>query len=252
MQDAYDRAAGAWVDGAEHVYARFAGALVATAPVPLSAATVLDLGAGTGVAGRAALAAGAASVVALDNARGMLGHVGDRIRPVQGDLTALPFTSRSFALVVAGLSLTHVPDPVRALREARRVGRAIAASAFLGGWTHPAKAAVDDALAPLGFRTPGWYERLKADVGPLVEDPIRLRELATAVGYRNVRVRTIRVDTGLQTPAELAGWRLGMAHLAPFVSSLAPSQRDAARRSAEEALVGAPRLVVPLVVLTGT
>jgi len=45
------------------VYARLAGALVAGPPVSLAGALVLDLGAGTGLAGRAALAAGARQVV---------------------------------------------------------------------------------------------------------------------------------------------------------------------------------------------
>jgi hypothetical protein len=60
VRAAYDAAAGEWAGGGlEQMYARLAGALVAAAPVPPAGRSVLDLGAGTGAAGRAALAAGA-------------------------------------------------------------------------------------------------------------------------------------------------------------------------------------------------
>jgi SAM-dependent methyltransferase len=251
MQSAYDRSADAWASGPEQVYARLAQALLDAAPVPLHGARVLDLGAGTGVASRAAWAAGAALVVAVDNAVGMLRR-GALTRPVLGDACALPFTTDAFDLVVAAVSLGHVTDPVRALREAHRVGGALLVSAFEAGWTHPAKAAVDKALTPFGFRPPPWYVVLKHEIEPQVDDPAHLAALATAAGYRDLLVRTVQVAVGLDTPAQLAGWRLGMAHVAPFVQSLPPSEQAAVRRAVESTLVGAPPLVIPLVVLAAT
>jgi SAM-dependent methyltransferase len=251
MQDAYDRSADAWAAGPEQVYASLAQTLLDAAPLPLGGARVLDLGAGTGVASRAALTAGAALTVALDNAVGMLRRAGS-MAPVLADACALPFTADSFDLVVAAISLGHVTDPVRALRETRRVGGALLVSAFQAGWTHPAKDAVDEALAPFGFRPPPWYVRLKRDVEPWVDDPGNLHALATAAGYRDVSVRILAVATGLDTPAQLARWRLGMAHVAPFVQTLGAPQRAAVRRAAESTLVGAPPLVVPMVVLVAT
>jgi SAM-dependent methyltransferase len=251
MQDAYDRSADAWAAGPEQVYARLAQTLLDAAPLPLGGARVLDLGAGTGVASRVALTAGAALTVALDNAVGMLRRAGS-MAPVLADACALPFTADSFDLVVAAISLGHVSDPVRALRETRRVGGALLVSAFQAGWTHPAKDAVDEALAPFGFRPPPWYLRLKRDVEPWVDDPGNLHELATAAGYRDVSVRIVAVATGLDTPAQLARWRLGMAHVAPFVQTLGAPERAAAVRAAESTLVGAPPLVVPMVVLAAT
>ena len=199
MQVAYDRSADAWTAGPEQVYARLAQTLVDAAPRPLGGTRVLDLGAGTGVASRAALAAGAALVVAVDNAVGMLAR-GGSIRPVLADACALPFAAGSFDLVVAAISLGHVTDPVRALRETRRVGGALLVSAFEAGWTHPAKDAVDEALAPFGFRPPPWYLRLKRDIEPAVDDPANLAAMATTAGYRDVSVRTVPVATGLHTP----------------------------------------------------
>jgi SAM-dependent methyltransferase len=71
-----DAAAGGWASGPGPMYTRLAEALIAAAPVPLAGRRVLDLGAGAGAAGRAALAAGAAQVVAADLATGMLRATG--------------------------------------------------------------------------------------------------------------------------------------------------------------------------------
>ena len=251
MQSAYDQSAEAWASGPEQVYARLAETLVDAAPVPVDGAHVLDLGAGTGVASRAALTAGAAVVVAVDNAFGMLRRGGSGW-PVLADACALPFKADSFDLVVAAISLGHVTDPVRALRETRRVGAALLVSAFEAGWTHPVKAAVDEALAPFGYRQPPWYVALKRDTEPKVDDPTNLRALAVAAGYRDVSVLIVPVATGLNTPGQLAEWRLGMAHIAPFVEALPHSERTAVRFAAESALAGAPPLVVSMVVLAAT
>ena len=154
---AYNRSAAAWMSGPDTLYGRLAEALLTAAPLPMAGARVLDLGAGTGVAGRAAIAAGARQVVAVDIAESMLRAVGGssgRMLPVVADATHLPFTAQAFDIVCAAFCLGHLPDPVAALKEARRVGRTIVASAFAAGWTHPAKAAVDDALGEFGYSAP--------------------------------------------------------------------------------------------------
>jgi len=252
LRAAYDTAAGAWASGPEQVYAQLARELVACAAVPVAGRLVLDLGAGTGVAGRAALAAGARLVVAADLAVGMLRRGGTALRPVAADASALPFRDGSFDLVLAALSLSHLVDLAAGLGEARRVGRAIAASAFAPGWSHPARAAVDEALRPFGYRPPAWYVRLKRETEPRAEDPDLLAGLAAAAGFRRVRLRTAAVPTGLATPAQLASWRLGMASIAPFVSSLDPVRRAELRRAAEGAVAGMGPLVVSVMVLTAS
>ena len=216
---------------------------------------MLDLGAGTGVAGRAAIAAGARRVVAVDTAEGMLraaGESGGRVLPVVADATHLPFADQTFEIVCAAFCLGHLPDPVVGLREARRVGRSVVASAFAAGWTHPAKAVVDDALAEFGYTAPGWHAALKDHLEPQVGDPQRLALAATAAGYPRVDVTVVSVPTGLDTPAELVRWRLGMAHLAPFVQTLAPADRERVRLAAEAGLAGAPALTVSMLVLAAS
>ena len=160
-----------WAGGPEQVYTPLARALVGAAPLPVAGGRVLDLGAGTGVAGRAALAAGADRVVAADLAVAMLRRAGPAQHPVAADAAALPFRDQAFDLVVAAFCLNHLSRPGAALREVRRVGRGFAASTFAPGWTHPAKLAVDEALRPFGFQPPAWYPSLQREAGP----PRRIR-----------------------------------------------------------------------------
>ena len=250
VRGAYDVTAAMWADGPERMYASAARALLASPGVRVAGRRVLDLGAGTGVAAAAALASGARSVVSADVSVGMLRRCPARTNPVAADATALPFRDGCFDLVVAAFSLSHLPDIVAGLTEARRVAPGLAASSFAPAWTHPAKAAVDEALRTFGYRPPGWYVTFKRDTEPRTGDPAALAGFAAAAGFTGARVRAITVATGLSTPAQLAGWRLGMAHIAPFMRSLDATRQAAARSAAEFALTGADPLEVSMLVLT--
>jgi ubiquinone/menaquinone biosynthesis C-methylase UbiE len=261
LRAGYDAAAGEWADGPGMMYAQLARVLVAAAPVPLAGRLVLDLGAGAGVAGRAALAAGARHVVGADLSEGMLRHCRDTLGaagyPVAADAVALPFRDGCFDLVVAAFCLNHLNSLAAGLAEARRVGAAIAASLFAPGWTHPAKDAVDEAARAFGYRPPAWYTALAP--GSRASDPEVLAECATAAGFTRVRARTTDVPTGLTSPAGLVSWRLGMAHFAPFMRSLDAPGRAAVRRAAEHAVAGLASgagpmmpLVVSMTVLTAS
>lgn len=245
VRSAYDAAAASWLDGPERVYGPLAAALVSRAGI---GDAVLDVGSGTGVAARAALAAGARQVLATDLSPAMARRCG--VPAVVADATGLPFRTGAFDLALAACLLGHLPDIVAGLRELRRVARRVAASAFADDWSHPAKAAVDAALAETGYRPPVWYRRLK-DVGePAVGRPDRLAALARAAGFGTVAVDEIAVDTGVRGPAALVAWRLGMAHHAGFVRGLSAARRGAVVASAAAQLADAPPLVVPLLVLT--
>ncbi len=253
LRTGYDAAADDWADGPGSMYAPLARALVAAAPVPSVGRLVLDLGAGVGVAGQAALAAGARQVVAVDLSEGMLRRGGAGGRPVAADAVALPFRDGSFDLVLAAFCLNHLGSLAAGLTEARRVGAAIAASMFAPGWTHPAKDAVDEAVRSFGYQAPAWHTALAP--GSRAGDPKVLARCAAAAGFTLVQVRTTAVPTGLATPAELVSWRLGMAHVAPFMRSLDAPSRAAVRRAAEQAVTAAAGdrpLVVSMVVLTAS
>jgi SAM-dependent methyltransferase len=255
VRTAYDEAARLWAEGPAPVYASLARALLARirptrAGAGLVGGRVLDLGAGTGVAGQAALAAGARSVICADAALGMLRRCEARLHPVAADVTSLPFRDGCVDLVLAAFCLGHLDRPVAGLREARRVGAALAASSFAAGWDHPAKAAVDEVLGAFGYRPPAWYVMFKQDTEPWASDPAALGRDTTAAGYTDIRLRTVTVDTGLSSPAALASWRLGMAHVAPFVASLTAARQAELRHAAQAAVTGTGPLVVDMLVLT--
>jgi SAM-dependent methyltransferase len=249
LRAGYDAAADDWAAGPGPMYDRLAAALVAAAPVPLVGRLVLDLGAGAGVAGRAALAGGARRVVGADLSEGMLRR-GHGESPVVADALALPFRDRSFDLVVAAFCLNHLGRLEAGLAEVRRVGAVLAASLFAPGWTHPAKDAVDAAVRAFGYRPPAWHTVLAP--GARASDPEVLAGYAAAAGFTDVRAYVTAVPTGLAAPAELAAWRLGMAHLAPFMRSLDPPARAAVRRAAEQAVEDTGPLVVSMLVLTAS
>jgi SAM-dependent methyltransferase len=253
IRAAYDLAAADWDDGPGPMYAELARALIAHARLPLAGSRVLDLGAGTGAAGAAALAAGADHVVAADIAEGMLRRCRAPLLPVTADAAALPFRDRSFGLVVAAFCLGHLVSAPGGLAEAHRVGGAIAASAFASGWTHPAKQAVDETLRAFGYQAPGWYAVFKEQTEPRAADPGFLVAQAGAAGFRAVRVCRVVVRTDVATARQLASWRLGMAHVAPFVRSLPPDRQAALKLAAQAAArsAGAGALEVPMLVLTG-
>ncbi len=242
------------------MYEPLARALVAAAPVPLTGRVVLDLGAGTGVAGRAALAAGACRVVGADLSEAMLhrharedgsSKGGAASYPVAADAVALPFRDDCFGLVLAAFCLNHLSRLADGLAELRRVGAAIAASTFAPGWTHPAKAAVDEAVRSFGYHPPPWYAALAP--GERAAGPRLLAAHAAAAGFSRVQTRIVAVPTPVATPAELAAWRLGMAHYAPFLHALDAPSQAAVRHAAEQAVAAsgaAGPLTVEMTVLT--
>jgi SAM-dependent methyltransferase len=248
VRAAYETASDAWAAGPAPVYAALAGALAAHVAPLLVGARVLDLGAGTGPAGRAAIAAGAAHVAAADVAVAPLRHCGPPLQPVAADVGALPFRAASFEVVLAAFSLTHVGNLGAALAEAWRVGRVLAISSFAPGWGHPAKAAVDAVLARFGYRPPAWYVTFKSDTEPRLADTDLVRQLALAGGYSRIESCVLAVPTALSEPAELAAWRLGMAHIAPFARSLDAQRHAELQLAAADAVRGCEPLVIDMLV----
>lgn len=86
---------------------------------------VLDLACGPGFVANIARERGAVPI-GLDFSSAMIGLARaayPKIRFDEGEAEALPYPDASFDAVVSNFGIHHVPDPVRALSEARRVLR---------------------------------------------------------------------------------------------------------------------------------
>ena len=194
---------------------------------------------------------GARLTLASDAAAGMLRQRSSGIPAVLGDAARLPFPDRSFDLVAAGFCLSHLPDPAAALAEWRRVAGAVVASAFAPGPPHPAKVAVDDAMEALGFVTPDWYQRVK-ETSATHRAPRRpWAPSSTPPGSGTCWCVSGRWTSASTTPEDVVGWRLGMAHLAPWVASLPEIRRRQAIEAARDAVADLGPVVIDVLLVSG-
>jgi SAM-dependent methyltransferase len=253
MAAAYSASAGTWERGPARIYDVLAEVLIAHSPVALDGGRVLDVGAGTGAASRAARAAGAAEVVAVDAAVGMVAHSGPAGRPaVVGDALALPFAQSTFHAAVAAFSLNHLTSPVAGLREMARVtrrGGAVLAATYAADDTHPVKEVVNAALVARGWVPEPWYTAMQSDAIPLLATPEACRDAAIAAGL-DARVEAVRVPFPGLDAADLVAWRLGLAQHAPFVARLSAEDRQAVVADALNRLGEAPTLVRSIVAVS--
>jgi ubiquinone/menaquinone biosynthesis C-methylase UbiE len=227
---AYERAGAAWARGPSRLYDNLALRIVESAGEQLRGSLVLDAGAGTGAVCRALRRAGA-TAIALDSSADMLAQVGDAaVLAVVGDITAQPFLPATFDAVVSAFTISHVESPARALAELHRVVKPaglVIAAVFGAAPSNASKDVVDLVAAEHGFVAPAWHETLKTRTEPLTNTPELLRACAEAAGLASIAVEDITVDPGLDSPTAMVEYRLGMAHFADFVGSLAATKRDA-------------------------
>jgi SAM-dependent methyltransferase len=144
---------------------------------------VLDVACGPGTAAIAASELGAAAVIGVDFARGMIVAARDdmalksRALFAVADTLALPFRPGSFDVVISSFGLVFAPDPVRAAREAARVlrqGGRLGLLAWAPGGSVGAyqQAAFGHLAVPPGAHNPfewGAPERARAWLGAAFE-----------------------------------------------------------------------------------
>jgi SAM-dependent methyltransferase len=249
--DHYAGAAQRWAEGASLVYGPIASHLVATSPHPLSGHTVLDIGAGTGVASTALAAAGA-QTVAADLSRSMLTwRAEDRPPAVVGDISALPFKDDGADDVVASFVLNHLVDPAAGLTELARVtctGGAVLACVFSNASQNDARDAIDRAAQEEGWRVPAWYTDLKQTAVPLLGTPEDMERTAQISGLDDIVVSEQAVDVGVSDPEQLVAYRLGQASFSEWLDQVEPEQRKEIRLRLVEAIRPVMRPYRPLVV----
>ena len=210
------------------MYDRLAEVVADHCPVSLAGARVLDLGAGTGAATRAAQRRGA-TVIAVDVAIGMLAaDAATRPPAAVADVLALPFAGGAFHAVLAAFSLNHVADPAAGLREAVRVlrpGGGLVAASYADDDDHPVKAATEAAVLDRGWRRESWYEAVRTETAPRMATVERAAEVADRAGLRDAAVSHVRVRFPDLGRDEVVASRLGLAQFAPFVARLPPAER---------------------------
>jgi ubiquinone/menaquinone biosynthesis C-methylase UbiE len=226
--NAYQGVASAWASGPAVMYDTLASVAIASVAGELRGASVLDVGAGTGALCRALRGAGAVPF-AVDTSVDMLGQVGDAaVLAIAGDMHSLPFADCCFDAAVSGFAISHIDAPERALAEMRRVvrsgGRVIAA-VFGEAEARASKDVVDEVAQQFGYHPPDWYVQLKTRTEPKSNTPALLRGCAESAGLEHIDIDDLTVDSGLATPEAIVAYRTGLAHLAPFVNSLAASRR---------------------------
>ncbi|MEN8040545.1 MAG: class I SAM-dependent methyltransferase [Actinomycetota bacterium] len=191
----------------------------------------LDVGCGTGALLDAALAAaGPSAAHGVDPSHEFVQACRDRlgsdakIRVADGD--QLPFDKASFDLVVSGLVLNFIPDPLAAIREWRRVtepGGLIS----LYVWDYAG-----------GMEFLRYFWDVAADLDPAAHaldegvrfpicQPEPLADLFTEAGLSNVTTGAVEVATPFLSFGDYwAPFLRGQGPAPSYVSSLAPPQQE--------------------------
>ncbi len=248
VRAAYDATGAAWDGGPRRIYDQLAAVLLDRCSVPFDHAIALDAGAGTGAA-TAELIRRGARVTAIDLSVGMLRRMAGAV--AVGDVVRLPIRSKAVDIAVAAFVLNHLPHPVAGLGELARVtrpGGAVLVSVFGQAPAHPSKDTIDAVAAGYGFATPDWYMRMKDTFELQATTPAALTALAHQAGLADAEAQLVTV-TPAMTDGDVVSWRLGMAHLAPFVANLPPAQAKALADDAAAAVRGMPPLEIAMVTL---
>ena len=103
-------------------------------------------------------------------------------------------------------------------------GRVIA-TVFGEADARASKDVIDEVAREFGYQPPDWYVQLKTRTEPRSNTPTLLRGCAESAGLDDIDVADLTVDSGLATPEAITAYRTGLAHLAPFVTSLPAPRR---------------------------
>jgi ubiquinone/menaquinone biosynthesis C-methylase UbiE len=246
----------AWASGPQPVYGRLAAAALARLPHRLDGRRALDVGAGTGAATLELLQRGC-EVVAVDMSTSMLAalshQTGGQVPTLVGDIRNLPIPDSEYDVTVAAFVVNHLADPAGGVRELARVtrrGGQIIATTF-GADDHPMKDAIDDVLVRYGFEHPSWYLLIKRERMPLIANADALGSVGVKAGLADISVEEIKVNLAdLPIEATIA-YRLGLAHIVPFVMALDARTRERLDDELFATVSELPPFWLPMLVLSG-
>lgn len=230
IRSGWDEAAPRYGQDGTDQFERFGERLLALMAVP-AGASVLDVGAGTGIVTRLA-AQGAGRVVGVDLSHGMLvraaGHADGfpSVSFAQMDAGQLGFATGAFDALVSAFSLFQFVDMRRALEEMARVvrpGGQLGLSNWGPGWFTPVAAMQRDLFREFGLKP------LLAN--PLVFKPDDLRDLLEAGGWADVRLESEAVD--LWFPDPQAVWKYNVS-MGPFVMMMRRQLSEAQQETLRE------------------
>jgi ubiquinone/menaquinone biosynthesis C-methylase UbiE len=233
------------------VYGPIAAELVALCPHPLTGRTVLDAGAGTGVAS-AALAAAGARPVATDLSYDMLAWEAPSRPPCAvADIRFLPIAAGSVDDAVAAFVLNHLLDPAAGIAELVRVtrpGGAVLADVYSNASQSDARDRIDEVATDAGWQVPDWYLQLKYETAPILGTAPAMEAAAAAAGLVDVVVDERPVAVGITEPDELVRYRFGQAQFAAWLDGIGPEEAGEVRRQAADAIAPIMEPYRPIVV----
>jgi SAM-dependent methyltransferase len=213
--------------------------------------TVLDAGAGTGVASAALVAAGARPV-ATDLSFDMLAWDAPARPPsAVADIRFLPLADGAVDDTVAAFVLNHLLDPAAGLAELRRVtrpGGAVLADVYSNASQSDARDRVDEVAVQAGWRVPDWYVELKYTAAPLLGTAADMEAAARGAGLVDVTVDERPVDVGITEPDQLVRYRFGQAQFAAWLDEIGTEQADDIRRQAADVITPIMEPYRPIVV----
>jgi SAM-dependent methyltransferase len=169
------------------------------------------------------------------------------------DIRHLAVASDAFDVAVAAFVLNHLDRPSDGVRELVRVtrpGGRVVATTF-GADDHPMKAAVDEMLMRHGYEHPPWYTSFKRFRIPLTASVDAFTAVGVEGGLADATVEAMHVELSDLPLSATIAYRLGMAHIAPFIATLATARRSAIEAEITSAIEHLPPLRLPMLVLAG-
>jgi ubiquinone/menaquinone biosynthesis C-methylase UbiE len=216
--------------------------LVAERCARLQPDRILETAAGTGIVTRAVhQAAPQAHIVATDINPAMLEFAANALTTEHvlfqpADAQNLPFSDRSFDLVLCQFGIMFFPDKVRANQEAGRVlssARHYLLVTFNRLELNPIPKAAQDAVSALFAHEPFDY----MERGPFCyADPARIKHDLLAAGFTDIDIETVELSTRLNSCDAAQGLVFG-SPLRAEIERRDPSSLDRAAEAVAQALV---------------